>query len=150
MSLPETTERGRGADRNAHQEDRPERTGLGHAAGARLQAADHGDGGRGDLLLLVGIVAYAVYTYMSVSSKLAPKQEERERIEQALDEPVLPPPGTKSPEFSYELLLGNDSLDGESQARTDTIVLAGSPSKTTLLCCSRYPETRARRCRGTA
>lgn len=76
------------------------------------------------LLLVVGIAAYAAYTYLSVSSKLAPEQEELERIEQALDEPIRPPAGTEKQEFSYVLLLGNDSLGGQSQARTDTIILA--------------------------
>lgn len=76
------------------------------------------------VLLVVGIAAYIVYTYVSVSSKLAPEEEERKRIEQVLDEPARPPRGTTAPEFTYVLLLGNDSLGGQSQARTDTIILA--------------------------
>ena len=76
------------------------------------------------MLLAIGVLAYLGYTYASVSSKLAPEPEERERIAEVLDNPPHRPSGPTGPEFTYILLLGNDSRSVHSQARTDTIILA--------------------------
>jgi LCP family protein required for cell wall assembly len=77
------------------------------------------------LVLVGGAVAYAVFTYASISSQLAPSPSELKRVEEALDdEPESAPAGAEEPEYTYILLLGNDRRSGQTRARTDTIILA--------------------------
>lgn len=81
--------------------------------------------------LVVGVLAFVAYEYFSVGAKLAPAKVERKAIEAVLDE--APALGDPNGGYSYILLLGNDSTNGNT--RTDTILLArlSSADKSVLL-----------------
>jgi polyisoprenyl-teichoic acid--peptidoglycan teichoic acid transferase len=76
------------------------------------------------LLLIAGLVGYAVFTYVSLESKLAPESAERDLIEEALDQPAAQDADSDEPEHTYILLLGSDRRPGQTRARSDTIILA--------------------------
>jgi len=72
------------------------------------------------LALLGAVLAYAAYTYFSVSSQLAPSREDREAVAGELDAYGS---SESTDTARYVLLMGNDRRPGQGWARSDTIIL---------------------------
>ncbi len=83
------------------------------------------------LAVLVLLVAVgAAVAYFSISSRLSPSDTDLEAVEAVLDstEPTASVEPTNT--VTYILLLGNDRREGQSWARSDTIILARLDSAT--------------------
>lgn len=70
--------------------------------------------------LLLGAVAYSFFTYRNVEQKLAPKDP---AVAEELQKELTPVVKTKDPGPQYVLILGADRRPGQTNARSDTIVV---------------------------
>jgi len=78
------------------------------------------------LVVLLAVGGYALYTYLSVGSRISPSEKVAKKVEKVLDKPAA----AADARYTYVLLLGDDRRPGEKRARTDTIMLARLDAQT--------------------